>query len=733
MVSICRYYGKEISFSTLRDRMGTDSRGTTIKGIVDGLTEIGFENRAIFIKRNAFEKGNYTLPAVARMINERGLSHYVAVYSVSKGIVTYMDPAKDKVQKKTVDEFYTSFDGQMILLSPTPEFITGSEGKETGFFGTMLSIVKPQKDLFIVALVASVLLTIVGIALSIFNKTLIDELIPYREEDQLMMIALILCIIVVTKILLSAFRSHIITYLSQNIDIPLTLGYFAHIFRLPMNFFASRKTGDLITRFQDSATVKNVMTNTALTALIDVIMIVVIGIVLFTINVNLFLITVLMAVLNSVLVYLFKGSFKKVNMEMMEQGSKLNSALIESLSGIETIKANACEERVIDNIEEEFIKTLRVQYRSSVLSNIHNSLAGSISSFGNLAIVLFGGVMAMHGDITIGTMMAFVSLSGYFIDPIDRIVGMQINIQEAQMSLKRLSEIYDMEEEEKGERNKDSKITSEEFKGITLEHVKFRYGSRPLTLKDISMEIRPGEKIAVVGRSGCGKTTLTKLLLKFYSPEDGTITYNGQPLSEVNAFALRNSIGYVPQFTTTFSGTIRDNLTLGLSGITDEKLDWVCRLTACDEFINRLPAGYRTTLDADGGGLSGGEKQRLSIARAILRNPKFIIFDEATSNMDFITEKKTYEMLFTKMDVAALFIAHRLSTIRRCDRIYVVDKGVIAESGTHDELLAAGGLYADMWRSQIGENTPIPVREEKEVMAEPVVNEPISDEVMSYD
>lgn len=671
-VSICQHYGKEITISKLRQLMGTDALGTSIYGICEGLSSIGFDSRAVYVDRDSFSKGDYTLPAIARIVREDGTAHYVAVYQVRNGTVRYMDPAEHKAQKKTVDEFCRDFDGGMIFLIPNEEFIRSKEGTAS-LFRSFLRMIRPQTGLFIVAIAMSVILTVFGILMAVFNKILVDEIIPYQEDHQLLLFGIALTLIVVTQTLIGAFRTHVILYLSQKIDIPMMLGYFEHIFKLPMSFFASRKTGDIVTRFQDAGVVKNVLTSTALTVVIDVCMVIIVGAVLIMQSVNLFAVVLVMTVLSAVLIYCFKAPYRKLNRQSMEQGARLNSQIIESLNNVETVKTNSSEQHTMEMIEAEYIKALRIGFRGGVLSNIQGSLSSAISGLGNLAVMVFGGFLAIEGTITLGTLIAFMSLSGYFIQPIGRLVSLQLSIQQADISLKRLSEIYDVEEESETESNKDAlkgPITDVELKDVV-----FRYGTRPPVLHGVSIRVSKGEKVALVGRSGCGKTTISKLLLKFYTPESGEVRINGQDINELDPFALRSRIGCVPQNVQTFSGTVRENLLFG-SRVTKQELDRACDMTGCTEFIKKLPAGYDTFLDDTGGGLSGGEKQRLIIARAILRNPDLLIMDEATSNMDFITEKTTFDLLFNKLrDRSMLIIAHRLSTIRSCDRIYVMDGG----------------------------------------------------------
>jgi ATP-binding cassette subfamily B protein len=496
------------------------------------------------------------------------------------------------------------------------------------------------------------------------------------------------------------------------------LGYFKHIFRLPMNFFASRKTGDIVTRFQDAAVVKEVLTSVALTIFIDVAMVVIVGVILYTMNSTLFAIILLMTAISAVLIFAFKEPYKKLNKKMMEQGARLNSQVIESLNGIETVKTNSSEEFVMEKIETEYIRSMRIGFRGGVLSNIQGTMSSFAGGLGSLGMLVIGGFLVINGETTLGTLVAFSSLAGFFIDPINRLVSLQLTIQEANISLKRLSEIYEVDEEEETESGKDTMAFADGLGDIEMKNVSFRYGSRPLTLKNINIQIPKGKKVAIVGRSGSGKTTLSKLLLKFYFPEEGTITFNGKELNTIDAFALREKVGCVPQTVEMFSGTVKDNILIGKPNATPSEITTACRYSDSEQFINKLPNNYNTMLDENGGGLSGGEKQRIALARALVKGPEFIILDEATSSLDFITEQSIYDAMFNKLrDMTMLIIAHRLSTIRRCDLIYVMEKGEVIESGTHGSLLEEGGAYAELWNSQTGEPAKIKkddVREEPE-------------------
>lgn len=702
VASVCAYYGKEVTIVKLRELLGTDILGTTINGIHDALGTLGFEKRVVRIDRASFESP-FTLPAIAHIVRSDGTSHFVVIYRINpkKQAVTIMDPAEERIIKKNIDDFHKDFDGIIIMMVPNSEF-KPSKAKSNSIITNFINLIKPNKKLFIIALVASVILTIFGVLLSLFNKVLVDEIIPYHQEHQLLIFAIGLCFVIITNAILSYVRQYVLIYLSLKIDIPMMLGYFKHIFHLPMKFFASRKAGDMMTRYQDAGVVKNILTNTALSAIIDVMLVIIVGIILFFMEWHMFLVVLLIAALSALLIFIFKAPYKKINKESMEQGARVGGYLVENLNGVETIKVNASEDHVMERIETEYIKSTKIGFRGAKLSNVQGLCSSIVSGVGNLAVTVVGGYLALTGEITLGTMFAFMALSDYFVSPISRLVSMQLSIQEAHISLTRLGEIYDVEEEDELEDSHDSEVVENGISDISMKNVTFRYGSRAPVLNDVSIDFPSGKKVALVGRSGSGKTTISKLLLKFYLPEDGSITVNHKDIKDIDAFALREKIGCIPQSIQTFSGSIRDNILIGNPRANQGDLDRACRLSGCDEFVERLPKTYDTVLDETGGGLSGGEKQRIAIARALVKKPSFVIMDEATSSMDFLTEQRILDTIYNKFrNTSMLIIAHRLSTIRWCDMIYVMDKGTVIEKGTHDELLKKNGEYAAMWNEQM--------------------------------
>jgi len=426
------------------------------------------------------------------------------------------------------------------------------------------------------------------------------------------------------------------------------------------------------------------------------------GIILCMQNAYMFGVTVIVVSLYFIIVLSFNKWYKKLNQAQMEDNAQLTSYMVESLNGIQTVKAYNAERKVDLETEKKFIKLLKSVFKLSWVSNLQGSLVGLTELTGGIVILWVGAYNVIQGNISIGQLIAFNSLLAYFLDPVKNLINLQPQMQTAVVAADRLGEILDLEPERNETENK--KINPVDLKGnIQFENITFRYGTRRPVLEGINIHIEQGEKIALVGESGSGKTTLSKLLLNLYQVESGEILINGYNIKDIQMEALRERIAYIPQETFLFSGSIMDNLTLGLENVTAEEVMVASKKAQAHDFINELPLRYATRLEENGSNLSGGQRQRLAIARAILKKPDILILDEATSNLDSITERAIENTIeeYSK-DMTTIIIAHRLSTIRRCDRIYVMEKGKVIEDGSHQGLLDREGQYALLWKQQVG-------------------------------
>ena len=729
LAMVCLHYKKEVTITRLRDMMGTDLKGTNLVGLQKAANELGFTTAAVRVDRENF-LSDFSLPCIAQVITDQGLAHFVVVFKKTtikddgerrKHMLKEAESAKEDEQKGkkhkcrdyvvvgdpgtelkkiSLDEFYKNFTGVLLLMNPTSEF-KGGKIKKGGMFKRYVDLLLPQKKLFFYAIFASLITTILGIASSMFNKILMDEVLPYGLNNLLVTLIIVFSVVSITNTLVGFVRQWVLIHLSIKIDIPLMLGYFGHIFHLPMKFFATRKTGDITTRYSDANTIKSIFTSIALSLIMDISMAVITGIILFRMNAMLFSISLFMALVSILLVLIYKQPYKKINEETMVQSAALNSQMIESLRGIETVKCNANEDTELENLEREYIKSLKISLRSSKISTTQSLISSFISTGFSMLTTYVGISQVLNGEMTLGGFMAFSTLSSYFTSPLSNLIGLQMQIQEANISMKRLTEImdYPSEQQDDNERTDLDKVEGDiEFKDVT-----FRYGNRAPALDHVSFTIPAGKKVALVGSSGSGKSTITKLLLKYYEPEDGEIDVNGVNLDEYTNASVRRAISYVPQNIELFSKTIYDNIRVSRMDATLDEVKEAAKKADAHDFIRHLPLQYNTYLEEAGNGLSGGEKQRIALARAFLKNSNLYILDESTSNLDFATENLIFNMIYNELaDRSMLIVAHRLSTVRDCDLILVMDHGKIVERGTHDELLAKEGKYYELWNMQQG-------------------------------
>ena len=694
---ISKQYGLKIPITRIREVAGTDKKGTNAYGLIKAAEQLGFSAKGVKGDQEAFFT-QFPLPAIAHVVVDGSLLHYVVIHKITKKKVIIADPGKG-LRKVTPDEFFKEWTGVLIILTPTQKFEKGNETK--GLWARFFKLLIPQRGLLINVFFTSLIYIVLGIGASFYFRFMMDDIIPNMLGQSLTLLSVGVIALYAFQVLLGAFRSHMLLHISQKLDINLILGYYHHVLNLPMNFFGTRRVGEIVTRFMDASKIREAITGVSLTVMIDTVMAIIGGIILYTQNPQMFFVAVIIVVLYAIIVFSFNKPLRNINRENMEDNAQLSSFLIESLNGIETVKAFNAERSTNVETEKKFVKFQRSVFKMGWLHNLSGSLSGFVSAVGGIVILWVGAHNVMHGNMTLGGLMTFNALLVYFLDPVRNLIDLQPTIQTAIVASDRLGEILDLELEKSANENK--KISPQSLrKTIEFKDVDFRYGTRRLVLENINLKIEPGEKIALVGESGSGKTTLVKLLLNFYSWEKGDINIGDYNIRDVSVEALREKIAYISQDVFMFSGTILENLTLGMENQDPEDVIRVATMTRAHDFINQMPLRYETYLEENGANLSGGQKQRLAITRALLKQPDILIMDEATSSLDSITEKAISRLIDEQTaGITTIIIAHRLSTIMRCDKIYLMDEGKIVESGTHAELIEARGRYFELWREQL--------------------------------
>lgn len=696
--TIARQYGSKLSITYIRDIAGTDTQGTSVLGMVKAAEQLGFSAKAVRAEHAAFDQ-SITLPAIAHIVIDQQLLHYVVIHKISKEKIIIADPGKGLIKYKK-DDFLKIWTGILILLTPTEAYEKQKEIRNIS--SDIFRLILQQKSLIIHTFLASFIITIFGILGTFYFQTIIDQILPNGLSNTLHILSIGLLIMYLFKVFLIGFRQYMMILLGQKLSITIMFGYFKHVLSLPMKFFSNRKVGEIISRFTDANKVIDAVVSASLSILLDTIMLIMVGIFLYLQNATLFLITLAFVPLYILTVWIFIKPYANINNTEMENNAQLTSKIVETLNGIETVKAYNAEYMMTFETEKRFVKYLRSAFKHGVIDNLQSSIKMFLDLASGALILWIGSTQVMKGNLTIGQLITYNALLTYFLNPLQNIIGLQSKFQSASVASKRLGEIIEQDPEIKDNEKRITSISS--ITGpIVFNKINFRYGTRRLILKNIALQIQKGEKVAFVGESGSGKSTLTKLLMKFYAAESGEILINGYHINDIHTNALRESISYIPQESHFIQGSILENLLLGNSGsFTFEEIIEVCKQTKVHDFIDHLPMRYDTLIEENGSNLSGGQKQRLAIARALLRKPNILIMDESTSNLDTTTEQGISKMIYDQTyNITTIIIAHRLSTIMNCDKIFVMENGEIKESGSHHDLLMKKGKYYELWENQI--------------------------------
>ncbi|GAB2025129.1 peptide cleavage/export ABC transporter [Lactovum odontotermitis] len=692
LAMILKYYGTDKSLASLRLLAGTTMEGTSALGIVKAAQELKFGVRSIRADIQLFDMKNVPYPFIANVIKEQKYPHYYVVLGCSGNMISIADPDPSvKFTRISKERFATEWTGIALFLAPKPEY--KPEKEKPNSLLSFVPVLLRQKRLIANIVVASFLVTFINILASFYLQSMIDTYIPEGLMNTLALVSVALIITYIIQQVLSFAQTFLLNVLGQRLGIEVILSYIRHIFELPMSFFATRRTGEITSRFSDANSILNALASTVMSLFLDVTVLLLTGTVLVLQNVRLFLLILASIPLYIVIILVFVKIFEKQNYDTMQSASILNSSIIEDINGIETIKALASEETRYEKIDREFVDYLEKSFKLQKNQAIQTSLKTGLQLVLNVCVLWIGAQLVMKQSISLGQLITFNALLTYFTNPLTNIINLQTTLQQARVANNRLNEVYLVE----SEFSKDS--SEQAFAGLTVKFdgVSYSYGFGRDTLTDISLEIPENEKLTIVGMSGSGKTTLVKLLVNFFEPTSGKVTLGGRDIQGFNKHHLRTLINYLPQQPYIFTGSVLENLMLGArDGVSQEEVMQACDLAEIRTDIEHMELGFQTQLSADATSISGGQKQRIALARALLTPAKILILDEATSSLDVLTEKKILNALY-QLDKTVIFIAHRLSVAERADEVVVIDQGKIIEKGSHSDLLAAGGFYAGLY------------------------------------
>ena len=706
-----KHYGKNINIQQLRDFSETTREGSNLLFLSDAAEKIGF--RTLGVKLNLERLNEAPLPCILHWNKE----HYVVLYDIKKGKYLVSDPGFGLIEYNQTDfiKFWIgnnadnfTQEGVALLLEPTPIFYdlesdtTDKDGKKKALgFGLLSRYVLKYKS-FLIQLAVNLLAgSVLQLIFPFLTQSIVDVGIQNQDINFVYMILFAQLFLFAGRMGLELIQGWIMLHLSTRINISLISDFFIKLMNLPISFFDVRMTGDIMQRINDHHRIEKILTTSSLNVIFSVFNMIVMGGVLAYYNLMIFFVFFAGSILYFGWITLFLKRREELDYKRFSEVSQEHSKVIELINGMQEIKLHNAEKQKRWGWEYVQARLFRVSTKGLILEQTQSSGSQIINELKNIFILILSAKLVIDGTITLGMMLAISSIVGSLNGPISQLIGFVRELQDAKISLARLSEIHEKEDEVQQEVHQSNDIPNNE--DITIKDLSFRYlGSDISVLDNLNLTIPANKITAIVGTSGSGKTTLMKLLLKFYEPQNGEISIGNAQLKNISQKAWRNNIGAVMQEGFIFNDTIANNIAIGVDIIDKARLVYAADVANIKEYVSGLPLGYNTKIGSEGVGMSTGQKQRLLIARAVYKNPEMLFFDEATSALDANNEKEIMEKLdiFFK-DKTVVVIAHRLSTVMNADQIVVLEKGKIIEIGNHETLVAKKGNYYNLVRNQL--------------------------------
>jgi ATP-binding cassette subfamily B protein len=702
---IAKFYGKNFNLQKLRSISGINREGVSLLGISEAAEKIGFRSTGAKINMEDLKKSDFPL------ILHWNQNHFVVLYKVRSGYLHIADPAKGLL-KYSESEFLKHWTGSarnghaegiVLILSPTPDFYS-QEGDthKTLSFSYLLKYLYRYKVLIIQLLVGLAVGSLLQLVLPFLTQSVVDIGINTRNLNFIYIILIAQTMLFIGRMSVDFIRSWILLHISTRINISILTDFLIKLMKLPMAFFDSKMTGDIMQRMNDQKRIESFLTGSTLSVVFSMFNLIIFSFVLAYYNISIFLIFLVSTILYSFWVMLFLKRRRKLDFKRFDLSAKNQSSIVQLISGMQEIKLNNCEQQHRWEWERLQAGLFRFNIASLKLGQYQQAGTFFINEGKNILITFLVAKSVIDGQLTLGAMMAVQYIIGQLNSPIEQMLGFTQQLQDAKISLERLNEVRELEDEEPVEKTFVKELPSDT--SLSLENLTFTYpgaGNEPV-LSKISLSIPKGKTTAIVGMSGSGKTTILKLLLRFYEPEKGDIKIGSGYLNQISFRYWRGLCGVVMQDGYIFSDSIAKNIAVGDDYPDMIKLKHAAEMANITDFIESLPLGMNTKIGSEGNGISQGQRQRILIARAVYKDPQYIFFDEATNALDSNNEKvimQNLENFFRGRTVVV--VAHRLSTVKNADNIVVLDKGSIIEQGTHDELTRSKGEYYQLVKNQL--------------------------------
>ncbi|MBI4617612.1 MAG: peptidase domain-containing ABC transporter [Planctomycetes bacterium] len=680
----CR--GKRVSLARLRDLANVTTEGASMASLAEAARRLGFTARGMELSYEVLSR--YPLPAIAHWEG----NHYVVLYRVSRTHAWVSDPALDRI-RYTRAQFERSWTGRVLVIEPTDEIRT--IGKPRTPWRRFVAHLRTSACLLVEVFLAGLGMLVLGTVLPLFIQQIVDRVAVTGSRSLLDALLAGLLAATVGALVLYGVRAYLLAHVSWRTSVSLAGSFYRHLLALPARFFEVRRTGDILARFADGERVSELLGGRPIQIVLDASLVLAyVGLMLyFSLPLTLIVLVFLSSFL--VLALAFVPVLKRANRRVFAARARERSAFLESVTGIETAKALDLERSLRSKWEGLFLAAQRIGHRANLVALSFRALTGGVSSFAVVVLLWYGARRVAGGEMTIGELLAFHIVAVSVFHPLLGLISSWEEFQQGTVSVERLTEVLTSRTETETRR---TRFEPPRLEGhVRFENVFFRYGAddSPYALKSVSFEVHPGQVLAVVGRSGCGKTTLGRLLLGLHVAQEGRILVDEIDVREIDLATLRRNIATVPQEVSLFQGTVWQNVHAGHGDPDLHRVIEAARLAGAHEFISELAGGYKARVAEKGANLSAGERQRLSLARALYRSPQILVFDEPTSALDAESEDalwKNLEPCFLAR--TAILLAHRMGTVRRADRILVLEDGEVVEAGTEAELLAKRGLYA---------------------------------------